>query len=49
MGVSSSGSPEESHREVRTYVDFRELNKDTLKDYFPFPFINQVLDALSGK
>ena len=30
-------------------VDFRELNKATLKDYFPFPFIDQVLDTLSGK
>jgi hypothetical protein len=30
-------------------VDFRELNKATLKDYFPLPFINQVLDTLSGK
>ena len=30
-------------------VDFRELNKGTLKDYFPLPFIAQVLDTLSGK
>ena len=30
-------------------VHFRELNKATLKDYFPFPFIDQVLDTLSGK
>jgi hypothetical protein len=30
-------------------VDFRELNKATLKDYFPLPFIDQVLDSLSGK
>ena len=33
----------------RICVDFRELNKATLKDYFPFPFIDQVLDTLSGK
>ena len=32
----------------RIFVDFRELNKDTLKDYFPLPFIDQVLDTLSG-
>ena len=30
-------------------VDFRELNKATLRDYFPLPFIDQVLDTLSGK
>ena len=33
----------------RICVDFRELNKDTLKDYFSLPFIDQVLDTLSGK
>lgn len=25
------------------------MNKATLMDYFPLPFINQVLDTLSGK
>jgi hypothetical protein len=33
----------------RICVDFRELRKDTYRDYFPFPFIDQVLDTLSGK
>ena len=33
----------------RICVDFWELNKATLKNYFPLPFINQVLDTLSGK
>ena len=33
----------------RVYVDFRELNRATLRDYFPLPFIDQVLDTLSGK
>jgi hypothetical protein len=32
----------------RICVDFRELNKATLKYYFPLPFIDQVLDTLSG-
>ena len=32
-----------------SFVNFRELNKATLKYYFPFPFIDQVLDTLSGK
>ena len=30
-------------------VDYRDLNKSTLKDYFPLPFIDQVLDTLAGK
>ena len=30
-------------------VDFRELNKATLKDYFPLPFIEKILDTLSRK
>jgi hypothetical protein len=33
----------------RICVDYRELNKVTLKDYFPLPFIDQVLDTLAGK
>ena len=30
-------------------VEFQEINKATLKDYFPLPFIDQVLDTLSRK
>ena len=33
----------------RVYVDYRELNKATQKEHFPLPFIDQVLDTLSGK
>ena len=33
----------------RVSVDYRELNKATQKDHFPLPFIDQVLDTLSGK
>ena len=33
----------------RVFVDYRELNKAIQKYHFPFPFIDQVLDTLSGK
>jgi hypothetical protein len=33
----------------RICVDFREMNKATFRDYFPLPFIDQVLDTLSRK
>jgi hypothetical protein len=39
--------PNKVTRKWRLCVDFRELNKATLKDYFPLPFIDQVLDTLS--
>jgi hypothetical protein len=41
--------PKKVTEKWRIYVDFRDLNKATLKDYFPLPFIDQVLDTLSGK
>jgi hypothetical protein len=41
--------PKNVTRKWRICVDFQELNKATMKDYFPLPFIDQVLDTLSGK
>ena len=32
----------------RIYIDYRRLNKVTRKDHFPLPFIDQMLDRLSG-
>ena len=40
--------PKKTPGKWRICVDFRELNKSTLKDYFPLPFINQVLETLLG-
>jgi len=30
-------------------MDYRKLNKWTLTDYFPMPFMDQMLDRLAGK
>lgn len=33
----------------RVCIDYRESNKATLKYHFPLPFIDHVLDTLTGK
>ncbi|RDX96883.1 hypothetical protein CR513_20409, partial [Mucuna pruriens] len=33
----------------RVCIDYRKLNQPTRKDHFPLPFIDQVLEKLSGK
>ena len=32
----------------RVCIDYRKLNATTRKDHFPFPFIDQVLERISG-
>lgn len=32
----------------RVYINFRDLNKACLKDSFPLPMINQLVDAIVG-
>ncbi|GKB34093.1 hypothetical protein Tco_0879035 [Tanacetum coccineum] len=32
----------------RMYVDFRQLNKATVKDKFPIPIVEELIDELSG-
>ena len=48
MGFPARNCTQENGK-WRVCVDYRELNKDTQKDHFPFPFIDQVFDTLSGK
>lgn len=33
---------------VRVCVDYRELNKATIKNKYPLPFIDCILDAVAG-
>ncbi|KAI5056036.1 hypothetical protein GOP47_0029557 [Adiantum capillus-veneris] len=37
------------NKQLRICVDYKQLNKATIKDYYPLPFIDQILDALAGR
>ena len=32
----------------RVCIDYRKLNKATRKDHYPLPFLDQMLDRLTG-
>ena len=32
----------------RVYIDYRRLNEVTRKDHFPLPFMDQLLEIISG-
>ncbi|RDX71236.1 hypothetical protein CR513_49451, partial [Mucuna pruriens] len=34
---------------LRVYIDYKRFNQATRKDHFPLPFIDYVLEKLSGK
>ena len=48
MGFALSCRPNKNGKWI-ICVDYGELNKGALKYHFPLPFIDQVLDTLSGK
>ena len=33
----------------RLCIDYRKLNEETLKDHFPLPFLDQMIEQLRGK
>ena len=36
------------NKKLRIYIDYRTLNNNTVKDCYPFPFINKTLRITAG-
>ena len=48
MGSKSSTCQKKKNGEIRLCVDFRNLNRSSLKDNYPLPKIEQILQKVVG-
>lgn len=46
--VSNLVSVRKKNGEIRLCVDFRDLNRASLKDHYPLPSMEQILQVVSG-
>jgi hypothetical protein len=48
MGCCPSLSPQKINGKPRVCVDYQKINDRTKKDYYPLPFINDILDEVTS-